>query len=193
MEKIDMEKRIATNKKIFKVFGILFASLIMIVILAESFGSSTVSDDIVETKALSEISTAKGIIGMSPVDVYLDLEKKGYAIDKQYIPNEGTMYNCDKKEFAITYNVRMFKNENDLVEEVRIAASITGQDNKSIVAVKPFLKYISTVSYEGSDTSKITQWIEENFNKESASIVIGKAKFTLSGNKFSKVVQIEPA
>ena len=188
LEKIEQRKRI--NKVTFKVFGVLLGLLILAVFLSEANGDAVKVEESAKT---SDVISAAGIPGMSPVDIYLDLEKKGYTIDKQYLPNEGTMYNCDLKEFAVTYSVRIFKNEKDLVEEVKIAASLTGQDNKNISAVKPFIKYISTVPYEGSNTAKITQWIEDNFNKDGASIVIGKAKFTISGNKFSKVVQIEPA
>lgn len=176
--------------KILKKIGIGLA-LILVLALYSRFAKSNEAPK--AENPVTEVQLVKGIQGMSPVDIYLDLEKKGYTIDKQYIPKEGTLYNCTKKELALTYNVTIFKNNSDLVEEVKIAASLTGQDNKKILAVKPFLKYISTVSYEGSDAAKITQWIEDNFNKDGASTVIGKAKFTLSGNKFSKVIQVEPA
>jgi hypothetical protein len=88
----------------------------------------------------------------------------------------------------------MFKNTNDLVEEVKISATLTGLDNKNILAVKPFLKYISTVQYKGSDVNKVTQWVEDNFNNDKAYIIIGQAKFSIfAPTKFTRMVMIEKA
>jgi hypothetical protein len=186
-----MEQRKKSNLKILKIIGIIFGSLVLLGIF-----SNIVDDKSPENKTTTAdvVVIEKGIEGMSPVDIYLDLEKKGYTIDKQYEPNSGTLYYCDKKDYAITYNVTMFKNTNDLVEEVKISATLTGLDNKNILAVKPFLKYISTVQYKGSDVNKVTQWVEDNFNNDKAYIIIGQAKFSIfAPTKFTRMVMIEKA
>lgn len=186
-----VDDRTKTNLKILKIIGIVLGSLILLSVFISVFEEDKKEN--IASKAKSD-TVKNGIEGMSPVDIYLDLEKKGYTIDKQYEPNSGTLYYCDKKDYAITYNVTMFKNTNDLVEEVKISATLTGLDNKNILAVKPFLKYISTVQYKGSDVNKVTQWIEDNFNNDKASIIIGQAKFSIfAPTKFTRLVMIEKA
>ena len=191
MEKIDMEKRKATNKKIIKVFFGIIGFLIVLTLFSKVLSGN---EPQVAVKAAEPITSKKGIEGLNAVDIYLDLEKKGYTVDKQYNSKDGTLYFCDKKETAIEYNVTMFKNTSDKVEEIKISGTLTGLDNKNIIAVKPFLKYISTVQYEGSDTAKITQWIEDNFNNDKASTIIGEAKFSIfAPSQFTRLVVIEKA
>lgn len=184
----ELDARKKTNIKILKVIGIVFGLFILLIMCSESTSNSS-STKAASVKKVQKID--KGIDGMSPVDIYLDLEKKGFKIDKKHDSEIGTFYYCDKNDFAITYNVTIFENIDDKVEQIKISAALTGQENKKIIAVKPFLKYISTVPYDGSDTAKITKWVDDNFNKDGDSIVIGQAKFSIHGGKFSKVIVIQ--
>lgn len=181
--------------KALKWVGIVFGCMILIGVVNGVIRSLTTNDTPKkEVTTRVEVPKDNGIEGLNAVDIYLNLEEKGYTIDKQYTSKEGTLYYCDKKEIAIEYNVTMFKNTNDKVEEVKISATLTGLENKKIIAVKPFLKYVSTVQYEGSNNSKITRWIEDNFNNDKASIIIGQAKFSIfAPSEFTRLVLIEKA
>lgn len=134
------------------------------------------------------------IPGANPVDIYLNLEKKGFKIDKQLGGSKGCFWNCEKSESGFDYNVTIASMAPGEIEQVKISVNINGSDpDKKIMAIKPFLKYVSTLPYEGSDTDKVTNWIEESFNIDKASIVIGKAKFSMHTSKFMRLIFIEKA
>lgn len=149
----------------------------------------------VEKNQEPQEKTSQVIPGANPVDIYLNLENKGFKIDKQLGGSEkGCFWFCDKSESGFDYNVTISSMTPGEIEQVKISAFINGSDpDKKIIAIKPFLKYVSTLPYEGSDTNKVTNWIEENFNKDKASIVIGGAKFTMNASKFMRLIYIEKA
>lgn len=187
-----IEKRKQTNLKMFKIIGIVFGSLILLGII-----SRLGSNDNPASKESTEVQKVvdNTIPGANPVDIYLNLESKGFKIQKQLGGSEkGCFWYCDKSESGFDYNVTIASMAPGEIEQVKISVNINGSDpDKKIIAIKPFLKYVSTLPYEGSDTNKVTNWIEENFNNNKASIVIGGAKFTMNVSKFMRLVYIEKA
>lgn len=131
------------------------------------------------------------IKGLMPVDIYLNLENKGYSVDKQITSKEGCFWTCTKSEAGLDYYVRVASMNTSLVDEVRISATINGSEpNKQIIAVKPFLKYVSSFQYQGSDANKVANWIEENFNKEKSVLEVSGVQFTINASKFNRVINV---
>lgn len=136
----------------------------------------------------------KAIPNANPVDIYTNLEKKGYKIDKKLSSKDGFFWYCDKSESGIDYNVTIASSGVSEIEQIKITANLNGSDpDKKIIAVKPFLKYVSSFPYKENDTQKVADWIEENFNKDKSSITIGTAKFTINGSKFMRLITVEKA
>lgn len=184
-----MEARKKTNLKIMKIFAIIIGVIVLFAIIANLTSEDTAVDEV----ATQAIETDKAVTGLMPSDIYLNLEKKGYTTSKEISGNEGNSWRCIKKDFATEYDVQLFSASGINVEEMRATASLTGQENKNISSVKPFIKYISSFEYEGSDPDKVAQWIDNNFDVDGATITVGVAKFTLNGNKFNRVISIEKA
>ncbi|EKT3967142.1 hypothetical protein [Flavobacterium psychrophilum] len=133
------------------------------------------------------------IKGLMPVDIYLNLEKKGYAITKNHSLEYGDLINCKNSSAGIDYVVDISGNNENPVEEVRATATINGTEpTKLIIATKPFIKYISSVQYEGSEANKVAEWIEKNFDNDKSTIEVSKVKFTISApTKFVRILSIQ--
>ncbi|MGR3790053.1 hypothetical protein ACUXZJ_11435 [Flavobacterium sp. TN-1] len=147
-----------------------------------------------ETQEESEINVNdKAIKGLMPVDIYMNLEKKGYQITKNHSAEYGNIINCKNSDSGIDYIVDVYGDNENPVLEVRATASLNGMDSeKKIIAVKPFIKYISSIPYEGSNPSKISDWLEKNFDNNGASIIVSDVKFTLNApTKFVRMLNIQ--
>lgn len=178
--------------KVLRIIIYVFIGIIVLGVFSRLTQKESVAPSNKEKIEAGVISNT--IPGANPVDIYLNLENKGFKIDKQLGGSKGCFWYCDKSESGFDYNVTIASMAPGEIEQVKISVNINGSDpDKKIIAIKPFLKYVSTLPYEGSDTNKVTNWIEDNFNKDKASIVIGGAKFTMNTSKFMRLIYIEKA
>ena len=60
-----------------------------------------------------------------------------------------------------------------------MTAATNGKEIKNIEAVKPFMIWISSLQYKGSDVPKLQKWISDNFNKDKATTTIGNVKYSI--------------
>tara|TARA_R110000868_G_scaffold52171_6_gene165020 strand:+ start:11836 stop:12363 length:528 start_codon:yes stop_codon:yes gene_type:complete len=148
-----------------------------------------------EKQPISEVNKveSKAIPGAMPVDVYLNLEKAGYNVDKE-LGSEGNLWVCTKDDYAINYNVTLFSEDVGTIESVRATAMITGKEQKKAIALKPFISYVATLPYTNSDAETIKQWVNENFDKDQSTVIIAKVKFTMyAKTPFIRMLTIEKA
>lgn len=132
-----------------------------------------------ETNKTEKKTESKKVIpGSVPVDVYLNLEKKGFKIDKQFSP-DFKIWECTKSEAGLDYNVKVYSEDLNTIQAVRVTAATNGKEIKNIEAVKPFMIWISSLQYKGSDVPKLQKWISDNFNKDKATTTIGNVKYSI--------------
>ncbi len=168
---------------------------VILFIIAFGLFNRITKDDSKEPKQteIAVVAPDNSIKGIMPVDVYLNLEKAGYNIDKQLSSKDGCFWTCTYSEAGIDYYVRVSSTTSSTVEEIRVMGSLNGSEpTKKIISVKPFLKYIASVPYEGSNPQKVAEWLENNFNKNGSTIDISGVRFTLNfSSKFGRVINIE--
>jgi hypothetical protein len=149
--------------------------------------------NVVETKP-TETNKTNYIQGIKPVDVYGNFEKIGYTIDKN-IGTEGSFFIATFEEKGISYEAKIFcENNVSEVTSIRLSASRLSPQYNSVSDIKPFLKYGCSVPYNGADAAKANAFVDENFNKNKASIIIAGVKFTIyAPTQFVRMIDIEVA
>jgi len=135
----------------------------------------------------------KTIKGLMPVDVYLNMEKRGFTTAKLFIPDEGNSWTNKKSDAGIDYEVSTYTSSGaSSVENVR-ATALIDVSQKKISATLPFFIFVSSLPYDGSNSQQAAKWVQNNFNKKKATTVIGGAKFTiLSPSIMTRMMLIEP-
>lgn len=150
---------------------------LIILVLINRFISKTNPS---ESKGTNAEIKVKNIPGANPVDIYLNLENKGFKIDKQ-LSSGNCSWMCTKIESGLSYTVNILSEKPSQIQQVAVTAVIDGSNpDKQIIAAKPFIKWVSSFPYEGQDVQQLASWIETNFNTNGASITIGTVQFTIS-------------
>lgn len=134
----------------------------------------------------------KGIPGLAPVDVYLNFEKAGFKTEKELRDNGSFWYN-DLSDNGIDYHVETYCERGvDAVDQVRITATRMEPQYNDVEDMKQFLKFACSIPYEGGDKNKTDKFIEKNFYKDRASIVVSGVKFTIyCPTEFLRMIDIE--
>jgi len=146
-----------------------------------------------ETNSVAN-KTGNKIPELKPVDVYLNLEKQGFTTTKQFSSEYGNSWDCKNSSAGIDYIVNVFSDDVNSVERVRATAMLNGNENKQIIATKPFLKYVASVPFEGNDPAKFAEWLDKNFNKDKQSLTISDVKFTIyAPTNLLRMLDIEKA
>jgi hypothetical protein len=133
------------------------------------------------------------IDGLMPVDVYLNMEKRGFRTEKNFMGSEyGNVWTNKKEELGIEYEVTTFSHNAHGVENVRATAWVD-MVNKRIEAAIPFFKFAASFPYEKSEPEKAQKWVEGNFNKNGATTAIGGVRFTMHApSEMVRILLIEP-
>jgi hypothetical protein len=133
------------------------------------------------------------IPGLSPSDVYLNFENRGFKTERVF-GEDYNWWDSRLSEAGIDYRVSTYAVDRDVttVKTVYINAMLNGKEKKDIVAVLPFIKFGATVPYQNADPEKAVKWVEENFNKDKATTEINGVRFTISApTKFSRTLRME--
>ena len=129
------------------------------------------------TKEQATAITSTKIPGLKPVDVYGNLENKGFTIKKEITTDNGCWWYCEKIEGGIKYYVRIYSSDVSSVEQISCDASVTTASN--VKNAKSFFQFISSIPYENSEPNKISEWLNTNYNKDKASTIISGVKFSV--------------
>ena len=173
-------------KKFLKIIGIILISIIVLSWLVSSNETETKKPVITgssknKDSAPTEIVKAKSqlIPGLMPVDVYLNMEKQGFTTEHIFdTENNFYEWTCKHSVEGLDFRVEVSGNKVDNVNFVRATAMIDPAFKKSEAAM-PFIKFVSSLPYEGSIPTKAVQWVEENFNTHQAKTTIGGVKFEI--------------
>jgi len=121
---------------------------------------------------------SKYIIGLAPVDVYLNMEKQGFKTEKKLGTEFGNFWISKKNYAGIDYNVETYSSNIDNIESVQ-ATAIIDLSQKEIIAAQHFFIILSSLPYDNANQQKANQWIKDNYNRNEATTIIGDAKFTI--------------
>ncbi|MES2389269.1 MAG: hypothetical protein V4543_14810 [Bacteroidota bacterium] len=149
------------------------------------------SDGNLVGRVASNASSCEYIEGLQAADIYANLEKKGYKVEK-FIDSDGAIYECSADQNGINYQVEVgcTKSVSD-VTEIGLMATRVDYEYTDVEDMKPFLKYGCSIQYNGSDYVKISRFIDENYNVDGASTVISGVRFTIhSKNEYIRTVSI---
>lgn len=147
------------------------------------------------TEVTSEESTEQTdlssyIPGVEPVDVYLNLKNEGFKIDKTFNPEYGNSWECRKKIDGIDMYANIYS-PNSTSKFQSVNASVMVEPGyKHIDAGKFFIKYISSLPYDGSNNVAAVNWVERHYY-HSADTIIGNVQFSLKApSKFARMLTI---
>lgn len=131
-----------------------------------------------------------GIRGLAPVDVYLNMEKQGFTTTKNLGTESGNFWDCKMSQNGVDYQVNIYSSNNSLVENVKATAMLTSATG--IAQTKQFFIYISSLPYDNSDPGQASEWIDDNFDNDKATKIIGDAKFTIFvPSEFARMMTVE--
>ena len=182
-----LEKRRKINKKIL-LFGCL--PILLFVLVALFFAvigkeSTSPSSQTVTTEDHADIPC---IPGLSPSDVYVNLEKEGFKTEKTFDLENGNLWISAN---GIKYKVDMFSYSTKNVVSISATAMIDVNE-KDIVATKQFFQFISTLPYDNANPKLAASWVDKNFNNNKATTTIGGVTFTmLAPTQFVRMLLVE--
>jgi hypothetical protein len=152
--------------------GCLFAFLIACVTLIIGIIAVCIATDD------SPKTNTQYIGGLNPVDVYLNLKERGFSVDTDYDVTNGTMWTCKYNAKGLDFTVTIFSpHDVDKAQSVRL--NIMADPYANLNAGKEIAAFVATIPYDSADRDKARQFVEDNYNKDKASIVIGDACFTM--------------
>ena len=134
--------------------------------------------------------TSQYITGLNPVDVYVNLQKWGFSVDKDY-STDGNLWTCKYSAEGLDYTVTIYSPDAvDKAQSVRM--TIMTSPYSSISNGLQLACYIATIPYDTADIEKAKQFVADNYNNDKASIIIGDAEFTVyAPTKLARMIDIQ--
>lgn len=156
--------------------GCLFAFLIACVALIIGIIAICIATDDSPKTKIDEATLYIG--GLNPVDVYLNLKERGFSVDTDYDVTNGTMWTCKYNAKGLDFTVNIFTpHDVDKAQSVRL--TIMADPYANLNAGKEIAAFVATIPYDSADKDKARQFVENNYNNDKATIVIGDACFTM--------------
>lgn len=125
------------------------------------------------------VTNEKAISGIVPYDVYKNCEDNGFETEKVRANGATTWINTNQIG-DYSYRVETYTEDVSVVESVRATAIVT--PNAEIENTKDFMKFASSIPYDGSNPEKVAKWLDENYNNDGAELTVGDVKFHLTAN-----------
>lgn len=156
-----------------------FALLIIVICIPSGDDKQTKIDE-----------TSQYITGLNPVDVYVNLQKWGFSVDKDY-STDGNLWTCKYNAEGLDYTVTIYSPKAvDKAQSVRM--TIMTSPYSSISNGLQLACYIATIPYDTADIEKAKQFVADNYNNDKASIIIGDAEFTVyAPTKLARMIDIQ--
>jgi hypothetical protein len=134
---------------------------------------------------------SRNIPGLTPQDVYLNLENKGFKCSEPELmgPDNEVRWTCEKKEANGEYLVEINSSDANSVRLVE-AWIISNDHARADALAQDFLGYVATVSYEGAQSEEAKVWVEQNVGSK-ASAEFGGVSYTLGGKAGRRILKLE--
>lgn len=187
-----LEKRRKINKKIL-LFGCLPVLLFVLVAAFFTFSGDESTSSSPQTVTSEDHADIPCIPGLSPTDVYLNLEKEGFKTERTLDSENGNLWISKRSANGIKYKVDMFSYSTKNVVSISATAMIDVNE-KDIIATKQFFQFISTLPYDNANPKLAASWVDKNFNNNKATTTIGGVTFTmLAPTQFVRMLLVEVA
>lgn len=172
-----LEKRRRINTKLM-LFGCLPVLLFIGVALFFGFSGNESTSSSSKSEVSKGPTDVRYIPGLSPTDIYLNLEQRGFKTEKSFNSEFGNLWTSTHSVVGIDYRVEVFSYNIKNVVSIEATAMIDANE-KDIVATKQFFQLVSTLPYENANPKQATSWIDKNFNNDKATTQIGGVTFTM--------------
>lgn len=133
------------------------------------------------------------IPGLAPVDIYLNLEGKGFTTDKRYGKEQHT-FECKEQTGAYLNTASITIPAGQGADQVTVVNAMHqnySEASTDALAVG-FLGYCATLPYDGAEPAKARAWVEANLGKN-VSAVFGGVKFELFANGRTRILRLSKA
>ena len=185
-----LEKRRKINKKIL-LFGCLPVLLFVLVAAFFTFSGDESTSPSPQTVTTEDHADIPCIPGLSPSDVYVNLEQEGFKTEKTFDSENGNLWSSTRSANGIKYKVDMFSYSTKNVVSISATAMIDVNE-KDIVATKQFFQFISTLPYDNANPKLAASWVDKNFNNNKATTTIGGVTFAmLAPTQFVRMLLVE--
>lgn len=127
------------------------------------------------------------IPGLMPVDVYLNLESRGFDVQKHFGPNQAE-FACTRQTENTTLNATVLGTATSVTRVV--ATFDNAQQSLARVEGETHLSYIATIPYAGAEPGAAKSWVAANISSGGVA-VFGGARFELfATNPMIRVLEI---
>ena len=185
-----LEKRRRINTKLM-LFGCLPVFLFIGVALFFGFSGNESTSSSPKSEEIPGHRYSRYIPGLSPTDVYLNLEQRGFKTEKSFNSEFGNLWTSTHSVVGIDFRVVVFSYNVENVVSVQATAMVNA-DEKDIVATKQFIQLISTVPYENANPEQAAKWVDENFNNHKTTTQIGGVTFTMiAPSQYVRMLRID--
>ena len=147
----------------------------------------------VSTKSETTTSTARSvklIPGLAAVDVHGNLTDKGFTLEKELSANP-SRWTCTETTSSYEYIAVAYGKMASQI--TKIDATVLNYSTKDTgeIAVD-FIGYIATLPYDGSSPAQAREWVKNNINN-STTTIIGTVKFEIFANSArSRILTMTP-
>jgi len=131
------------------------------------------------------------IPGLTPQDVYLDLENRGFKCSEPELmePEDEVRWTCERQEAEGRYLVEITSKDANSVRLIK-AWVISHERARADALAGDFLGYIARVPYEGAQPEEAKAWVEQNVGSK-ASAEFGGVSYTLGGKAGRRFLDLE--
>ena len=132
------------------------------------------------------------IQGFEPAPTYLALKEMGFHKETNYGGEYGTTWTCTRMDYGINYVVSIYAP----------SASSDVQNYRLTITIEPgiediqkgiwMMKELACVKYDTANPELTRSWVENNYNNDGATTIIGSAKYTiLAPSEVTRILNIE--
>jgi hypothetical protein len=134
------------------------------------------------------------IPGLTPQDVYLNLENKGFKCSEPELmgPEDDVRWTCERHEAKGEYMVEINSKDANSVRLLK-AWVISHEPARTDALAEDFLGYVARVPYEGAQPDEAKEWVEQSVGRK-ASAEFGGVSYTLgtkAGRRFLELQKLE--
>jgi hypothetical protein len=135
--------------------------------------------------------TPSNIPGLTPQDVYLNLENRGFKCSEPKLmghQNE-VRWTCEKQKTHGEYSVEINSSDANSVRLIE-AWVISNEPARADALAQDFLGYVARVPYEGAQPEEAKAWVKQNVGSK-VSAEFGGVSYTLGGKAGRRFLELE--